>query len=536
MQSRNLWRALVPVATIALAGLIVAGQAGAANAALKVDTASAAGASVVKTEGGVIRGVDVNGSVAFRGIPYAAPPVGELRWKPPQPAAKWAGVRDGSQFGPSSPQQKTPLTNVGGTFSEDSLYLNVSTPAGRGTDRPVIVWFHGGGQGLGAGRDYEPAKLTQKGVVVVTVNYRLGALGFLAHPALAETPGGPTGNYGLMDQQAALRWVQRNIDRFGGDAGNVTIAGQSSGGLSVLVHLTSPDSRGLFSKAIVQSGAFALQQDSHASAEAAGQAFAASIDLPNATAEQLRKVPVDKLVEKFPFATIPGYIDGKVIQRTVADALASGDFAAVPILQGTNHEEEASFTAVGLGVAQGRFVQPGEVTAENYQQVIANVLGVTEERAAAVATEYPVAKYASPTQALSVVMGDASFVAGAARLNDRLAAHTPTYLYEFNDDAAPLRYPPAVNPPVATHGSELPYVFDLPDATFQGALSADQEQLADSIRSAWAAFATTGDPSTAALAWPRAGSDLQAVSLDAPRPSVTSDYAERHHVAFWLAG
>ena len=202
MKTKGKWRAIAPALTVGLAGLIVASQGAFASA----DTLSTKAAStVVKTDRGAIRGLEVNGSLAFRGIPYAAPPVGELRWKPPQQAKSWAGVRDGSQFGPSSPQQRTPLTNVGGEFSEDSLYLNVSTPGDRAKDRPVVVWFHGGGQGLGAGRDYEPAKLTAEGVVVVTVNYRLGALGFLAHPALAESPGGPTGNYGLMDQQASLQ-------------------------------------------------------------------------------------------------------------------------------------------------------------------------------------------------------------------------------------------------------------------------------------------------------------------------------------------
>jgi para-nitrobenzyl esterase len=530
MNKRRIWRALSPVLTVALAGLVVLTQGGNAVA----DTSSATRAPIVKTEGGSIRGLDVNGSIAYRGIPYAAPPVGELRWRPPQPAAKWTGVRDGSQFGPSSPQQRTPLTNVGGPLSEDSLYLNVSTPSVAGSDRPVIVWFHGGGHGLGAGRDYEPAKLTAKGAVVVTVNYRLGALGFLAHPALAEYPGGPSGNYGLMDQQAALRWVQKNIDRFGGDRRNVTIAGQSSGGLSVLVHLTSPGSQGLFQKAILQSGAFALEQESHAAAEAASQAFVEKLGITDQTAERLRSIPVDDLVNSFPTAIIPGYVDGKVLQRPVGEALAAGQFARVPILQGTDHDEEAVFLTIGLAVSQGRFVPATGITAENYQEKIAAVLGVSGERAAEVAAEYPLSSYASATQALSVVVGDASFVAGAAQVNTWVSGLVPAFLYEFNDDAAPLRYPPPLNPPVATHGSELTYVFDLPDAPYQGALSAGQETLADSIRAAWASFAATGNPSTKALPWPTAGATLQAMSLEAPQPRLSSDYADRHHVEFWL--
>jgi para-nitrobenzyl esterase len=532
MKSRRMWRAVVPVLTVALAGLAVVTQGGNAVA----DTSSSLRAPIVTTESGSIRGVEVTGSTAYRGIPYAAPPVGELRWKPPQPAAKWSGVRDGSQFGPSSPQQRTPLSNVGGVLSEDSLYLNVSTPRVVAKDRPVIVWFHGGGQGLGAGRDYEPAKLAAKGAVVVTVNYRLGAFGFLAHPALADIPGGPSGNYGLMDQQAALRWVKQNIDKFGGDSRNVTIAGQSSGGLSVLVHMTSPGSRGLFQKAILQSGSFALTQDSHATAEAAGKAFVEQLGVSEPTAERLRSLPVDQLVANFPFATIPGYVDGRVLQRSVDESLATGQFARVPILQGTNNDEEAVFSTIGLAVSQGRFVPATDVTEENYQEKIADVLGVPAERAAEVAAEYPLNSYGSATQALSVLVGDASFVAGAAQVNTWVSGRVPTFLYEFNDDDAPLRYPPPVNPPVATHGSELAYVFDLPDAPYQGALSADQEALADSMRTAWARFATTGNPSTKALPWPTAGASLRALSLEAPRPQLSSDYAARHHVDFWVQG
>src|SRR5262245_53363614 len=227
----------------------------------------------VTTADGKARGVPVHGGDAFRGLPYAAPPTGDLRWRPPQPPAKWAGIRDASQFAPSPIQPSpTPFTPAG-PQSEDSLYLNVSTPqlgSHSGTSRPVLVWFHGGGMTLGGGRYYDATRLAAHGGVVVTVNYRLGVFGFLADPALATRPGGPTGNYGLMDQQAALRWVRDNIRQFGGDPNRVTIAGQSSGGLDVLAHLVSPGSRGLFDRAIVQSGAFALHQQSLAEGEAAG--------------------------------------------------------------------------------------------------------------------------------------------------------------------------------------------------------------------------------------------------------------------------
>ena len=183
-------------------------------------------------------------------------------------------------------------------MSEDCLYLNAYTPAPTGSGeggRPVLVWIHGGGLTQDAGRNYNPVELAADGIVVVTINYRLGALGFLAHPALAARPGGSAGNYGLMDQQAALRWVQANIGRFGGNPHNVTIAGESAGGLSVLAQMVSPGSRGLFQKAIIQSGAFALNQQPLAAAETAGEAFAIKAGCPDQTAACLRNLPVADL-------------------------------------------------------------------------------------------------------------------------------------------------------------------------------------------------------------------------------------------------
>src|ERR1700737_2420959 len=239
---------------------------------------------IVAVDGGVIRGAAASGGYVFRGIPYAAAPTGDLRWRPPAPPAAWRGVRDATQFGASCPQ--VPSSFSAAPYDENCLFLNVYTKslhANEGDGLPVVVWIHGGGYTQGDGRGFDGMKLAQNGVVVVTINYRLGALGFLAHPALASQPGGPAGNYGLMDQQAALRWVQRNIRRLGGDPENVTIAGQSAGALSVLAHLISPGSRGLFDKTIVQSGSFEPQQQSPAPAAAFGQAFATNAGSPNQT-------------------------------------------------------------------------------------------------------------------------------------------------------------------------------------------------------------------------------------------------------------
>src|SRR5215470_9010765 len=270
----------------ALAALTLA-AAGATAA--KVGAAAAASAHgsgpVVTTDDGAVRGVVVPGGYTFRGLPYAAPPTGNLRWRPPAPPADWHGVRDATQFAPSCPRQVPNPSLPPGPLSEDCLYLNVNTPVlpsgdgdnrlRRGSDQdgdglPVIVWIHGGGLTKDAGRNYDPAKLAADGVVAVTINYRLGALGFLAHPALASRPGGPAGNYGLMDQQAALRWVRHNIAQFGGNPDNVTIAGESAGGLSVLAQLVSPGARGLFQKAIIESGAYSLLLPGLSVAESSG--------------------------------------------------------------------------------------------------------------------------------------------------------------------------------------------------------------------------------------------------------------------------
>ena len=354
-------RARLAAACCAALAALTLGAAGVTAA--KAGTATAAsgsgGSPVVPTNDGPVRGTTAGTVNEFLGIPYAAPPVGNLRWRPPQPPAGWRGVRDATQFGPSCPQPPGPFAPPA-PFSEDCLYLNVYTPARTGNDmgsggqggRPVLVWIHGGGLTEEAGRNYDPAKLAADGTVVVTINYRLGALGFLAHPALVSRPGGPSGNYGLMDQQATLRLVQDNIRHFGGNPGKVTIAGQSAGGLSVLAQMVSPGARGLFAKAIIQSGSFALNQQPIASAEAAGETFAAQAGCPDQTAACLRSLPVSALVSPN-YVVIPGVVDGKVLTEPIGTALAAGRFAGVPVLNGTNHEEERIFVSIGLTVSQG---------------------------------------------------------------------------------------------------------------------------------------------------------------------------------------
>jgi len=540
-RSRRASLAAACCATLAALTLSAAAATAANAGAAAVPSGSGAG-PIVTTGNGTIRGETVGTVDEFLSIPYVAPPTRNLRWRPPQPPAPWTGVRDATQFAPSCPQPASPFAPPG-PFSEDCLYLNVYTPALRHSgevSRPVLVWIHGGGLTQDAGRNYDPAKLAADGIVAVTVNYRLGALGFLAHPALASRPGGPAGNYGLMDQQAALRWVRDNIGRFGGDRHNVTIAGESAGGLSVLAHMVSRGSRGLFQKAIIESGSFALNQQPLAAAEAAGETFAAKAGCPDQTAACLRRLPVANLVNTA-FVGIPGVADGKVLTEPIGTALAAERFARVPVLNGTNHDEEAIFVSIGLTVSGGTDVpipdQP--VTAGNYRANIAAVLGVTDTRAALIAAEYPPAAYPSPAAAFSALVGDANFACPALQIDQETSQRVLTYAYEFNDDTAPQIFtPPGLVPPVATHASELQYLFGLPNVPFPAPLSASQQALAASMRAAWADFAATGNPTSAAVPWPAfdGAGGPQMLSLVPPRPQIETDFTSRHHCAFWAAG
>jgi para-nitrobenzyl esterase len=251
----------------------------------------------------------------------------------------------------------------------------------------------------------------------------------------------------------------------------------------------------------VESGSFALTQQSLAEGEAFGQAFATSAGCSDQTAECLRKLPVATLVSKFcpnaGCAAIPGIVDGKVLKESFGTALAAGRFARVPIINGVNHDEQRVFvTALGVSVTRGTFLAIPErpITPENYQRNIAAVLGVSDARAGEIAAEYPVNAYPSPAIAFSTLDNDAWWACPALQMDGWLAKRVPTFAYEFDDDNAPARAIPPLNPPVATHTSELGYLFDLPTAPFQAPLSPEQEALAASMRAAWASFAARGDP------------------------------------------
>ena len=484
---------------------------------------------VVATADGAVGGKTIGTTDEFLGIPYAAPPVGSLRWRPPQPPAPWPGVRAATAFAPHCPQPASPF-GVAST-SENCLYLNVFTPAGSSGRRlPVMVWIHGGALLTGESNDYDPSGLVHHGVIVVTINYRLGALGFLAHPALAGRPGGPSGNYGFMDQQAALRWVQRNIRQFGGDPRNVTIFGESAGGLSVLSQLASPGAKGLFARAIVESGTYNLTQQPLATAEAAGEAFAAKAGCASQTAACLRSLPVQTILDN-ENQGVAGYepdIDGLVLTQSLKTAFATGQFNQVPVIVGTNHDEWRLF--VGLAELEG-----APVTAANYQATIAATLGLSAAAAAVIAAQYPLSAYPSPSVAMGAVGTDAIFACPALTADLSLSKYVPTYAYEFDDQNAPeVSLPPVSFPYGAAHATELSYLFSLSNVAYPAVLTPPQQQLAAAMKQDWTNFARQGSPS--APTWPGFGSASQRMlSLVPPRPQLETDFAAEHHCAFWAA-
>jgi para-nitrobenzyl esterase len=517
---------------LAVAGVIVGFLVAAAPAMSAGSVGGRAGGRgpVVGTTDGAVRGLANGGLDEFLGIPYAAPPVGALRWRSPQPAARWSGVRDATQFGPHCPQLASPFGQA--STSENCLFLNVFTPGWRPARRhnPVMVWIHGGALVTGESDDYLPTKLVQDGVTVVTINYRLGALGFLAHPALADAKD-QSGDYGLMDQQAALRWVQHNIASFGGDPRNVTVFGESAGGLSTLSQVASPQARGLFEKAIVESGSYNLTQASLSSAESAGEAFATKAGCVSQTAACLRSLPVSTILASEDAAGYTPNINSEVLPESLGTAFATGNFNRVPIINGTNHDEWRLFVALSE-------LEGNPVTAANYQSMISSTLGVPSAAAAVIAAEYPLSAFPSPSVALGAVGTDAIFACPALTIDQSVSHFVPTFAYEFNDENAPEEFLPPVSFPYgAAHASEIQYLMDLPAVAFPGTLSAAQQQLATTMQTYWTNFAKRGFPSSFGTPFwrPFQNATQPMQSLIPPAPQTETDFATTHNCAFWAA-
>lgn len=496
---RTLTLALTTSAAVAITSLVAASASaeprppdpppGSAVPAGSVAPAGSGGPGVVRIDAGWLRGSVADDHVSYTGIPYAAPPVGDRRWQPPVRPRPWHGVRDATTPSPFCPQGNS-FTGVVG--QEDCLYLDVTVPTNveRGERLPVLVWLFGGGFTSGGAREVGAAQLAAAGdVIVVTPNYRLGALGFLSAPAL-DTAGG---NYGFMDQAAALRWVRSNAARFGGDPGNVTLAGQSAGARSVCAHLASPGSRGLFHRAITQSGACDNAVPSLADAQVFGTQATDFLGCGSAAdvAACLRAVPPSRLLDALagvgremnarvadrPWNPVAGT---SLLPRQPADALRDGTAARVPLLIGGTSDEMRAFVV-------GR-----PVTADDYRTRLTDTFG---DEVDAVFAAYPIDDYDTPALAIATVLGDWGGSIGACpvlRTAAAAAAHQPVYAYEFAEDSNQVV---AGFPMGAFHGLDLSYLWDLDMAQNPyPPLTAEQETLSATMIDYWTAFARSGDP------------------------------------------
>jgi len=528
MRNHTRWtRAFVAAAA---AGAMV-GSTVAVPAAAEGTSGHDATNAVVRTDAGPVRGTLAPDHRTFQGIPFAAPPVGALRWRSPQPPRPWSQPRDATKPASMCAQ------SGGGPVStnEDCLYLNVTTPRFAGARlRPVMVWVHGGGNSLGSAGEFDARRLAVGGdAVVVTTNYRLGVFGFFGHPALADS-----GGYGLEDQQAALRWVRRNAAAFGGDPGNVTLFGESGGSYDVCAQLTSPPARGLFHRAIMQSGSCSSSWPNNgvihgvpagspwqprSQADAAGVALAARLGCAGSV-DCLRRLPAADLLPDAEGSTLTAVAYGSRILPDRPDrALAAGRFHRVPVMSGTTRDEGRLTTAYA----------PQPFTEEQYQRLLAEAFAA---KAPQVAARYPSTVHGSPGLAWSAVLTDRSW--SCAQLTDDrlLARRTPTYGFEFADRQAPTGYFqfPADLPAGAFHFSDVPYLFDV--AGFGATFTPEQQRLADQMIRYWARFARTGDPNGRGLpVWSRfRTSNVQSLAPDdgGIRP-VNLD--EEHQCAFWAS-
>jgi para-nitrobenzyl esterase len=535
---------MVVVAALAVACTLPTGPV-AAQGHFGAGTANsmAAAQPVVATDKGAIRGLRVGDVQEFLGVPYAAPPIGHLRWRPPAPAASWRPrVRDASRPPTACPQTFVPggMSSPATRTAEDCLYLNIYRPVTPQTTTPVpvLVFIPGGEFINGTSSLYDGSALaTRSGMVVVTINYRLNVFGFLALPALTkEAPDHSSGNYGLLDQQAALRWVQRNIAAFGGDPRNVTIDGQSAGAISVCAQLTSPTARGLFARAIIESGN--CLANTLAQAERAGEKFAAALGCKNAgsAAACLRSKPAAMLLAKSAAnvlpadAPLPGgpNVSGGVLPVLPRQAIAAGAWNRVPVMIGSTHDEWRPLIPYVLGF-------PG--TPQAFRALVSRSFGPL---AGPVLAAYPLSRYRAPAYALGAMYTDigAEFRIGSCethQLASLFSASVPTYSYEFTDRHAPAGYwfaPPGYQLGAA-HGADLDYLFAYRPLT--ETLTATQEQFAGQLQGYWATFARSGDPNAGGrVSWPRySRSADQVLALRPAGIAVTTNFTADHHCTLW---
>lgn len=480
----------------------------------------------------MVAGRTTDGAQEFLGIPYAAPPTGDRRFRAPRPAARWDGVRQATHQAPAclqfSPYGLRDPRNV----SEDCLYLDVYRPAAAvpGAGLPVIFWMHGGGFTQGTGTQFGGRTMADlTGTIVVSVNYRLGRLGYLALRQFGQEGTSGSGTWGLQDQIAALTWTRRNAAAFGGDPGNITIAGQSAGAASVCALLTSPSTTGLFSRAILQSGPCTLlTAPDQQSAQADGQAYAADAGCPQGpgTLGCLRNAPASALLAAAQAHPVTGPATGTpVLPRQPSEAIAAGDWHKVPILIGSNAAEARFFVAL---------TQP-YLTPDQYTAQITATYG---SAAPDVLAHYPLTHYVSPYLAWSALLTDSTFACQTYRAANVLRGQVPTYVYEFDDPNSPTlagAQVPGLDESNA-HSAELAYLFDFTMA--DRPLTPAQLVLADQMKRSWAAFALTGDPAAVGrTAWPPLTGDtylVQSLRPDGASRTITT-FAADHQCAFWAS-
>lgn len=497
--------------------------------------------ALVQVDAGPLRGIATRDTLTFRGIPYAAPPVGSRRFAPPAPVEPWKGVRDASRFAAKCPQEQA--------TDEDCLHLNIVAPRNAGGGKlPVMVWLHGGGFSGGTANSYDASELAARGkVVVVAVEFRVNVFGLLALPGMAGA-----GNLIFLDQQAALRWVKRNIAAFGGDPGNVTLFGESGGAIGTCAHLVSPGSRGLFHKAILQSGScstsFAADFVARgvpagnyfeplARMETQGVTLAKALGCPGpdgaAMLACLRRAPA-AVVTKAGAALISASYGTATLPQEPAAALTADIAVRVPVLTGFNEQE-------GLALVAGMQLVGAPVTASDYPEL---VRGAFRVRSGDVLAHYPLASFGGRGDlAWAAVITDRMFACPQLRDAAEMARGTPVYTYEFADpDGAGLIPTPPGLPRGPSHSSELPLIFRLADAPVDIATgrrierSAEQRRLSAHMITAWTSFAGAGSPvDPDGRAWPRFDRRGTAFTwlgtARSPRPARTA--AERHECEFW---
>jgi len=473
---------------------------------------------MVKIDSGRLEGQVLPGAQpvqAFFGIPFAAAPVGSLRWREPQPVAPWPNTRPATAFGPRCAQAPlySDMMFRSKAASEDCLYLNVWTPAkGVGTNAarlPVLVYFYGGGFSAGDASEkrYDGAALAARGIVVVTVNYRLGIFGFLAHPELtAESPHHTSGNYGMLDQVAALMWAKRNIAAFGGDPDRITIGGESAGSMSVSALMASPLSRDLIAGAIGESGAMMQKWAPHPLAEAQekGAAFTRSIGAP--TLAELRAMPTDKLLAAQGNDDAPrsyAVLDNYFLTEPPAETFAKGHAAHVPLLVGTNSQEAPGTAVLGDGAA---------ATIAAYRAGLKRTLG---DKADAIFSLYRAHTDAEVMAMATAVASDDFLGLPTWKWFDlQRKAGAPVYLYYFTHiRPRVVSDPPGTKLPWgATHSSEIEYALATLDANPRYAWTDEDRAVSATMSGYFAAFIKTGDPNRHGLpTWPRASSDESAI-------------------------